>query len=99
MTVPEPASNRLHADEVPDARQVLRAVDARAQSRYVPPVEIAYLHAAVGDRAGALDWLERAHQAQGPWMELLAVHPVVDSLRAEPRFRALLAQLRLPELP
>ncbi len=81
------------------AREVLRAVDARAQTSYVPPVEIAYLHAAVGDRAGALDWLERAHQAQGPWMELLAVHPVVDSLRAEPRFRALLAQLRLPELP
>ncbi len=73
-------------------------MQARAASSYVPPVEIAFLLGAVGERAQALDWLERAHRQGGPWMELLAVHTAADPLRAEPRFRALLAALRLPEL-
>lgn len=90
----------LHAraGRIAEAREVLRAVQARALTTYVPPVEMAFLLATVGERAQALDWLERAHRHNGPWMELLAVHPAADPLRAEPRFRALLAALRLPEL-
>lgn len=79
-----------------DAREVLRAIEARAATDYVPAVEIAFLHAALGDRTAALDWLERAYDAQGPWVELLGVHPAADDLRAEPRFQALLERLRLP---
>lgn len=80
-----------------EAREVLRAVQARAVTTYVPPVELAFLLAAVGERALALEAL-RAHRLGGPWMVLLAVHPAADPLRAEPRFRALLTALRLPEL-
>ncbi|MEP7118520.1 MAG: winged helix-turn-helix domain-containing protein [Acidobacteriota bacterium] len=86
------------AGRLDDAREVLRAVEARAATTYVPPLDLAFLHAAVGDRAAALDWLERAHRAHGPGLELLAVHPAADPVRAEPRFRAILKALRLPEL-
>ena len=90
----------LHAraGRLDEAREVLKAVQARAITTYVPPVELAFLLAAVGERAQALAELERAHRLKGPWMELLAVHPAADPLRAEPRFRALLMALRLPEL-
>ncbi len=89
----------LHAraGRLDEAREVLRAVQSRAVTTYVPPVEMAFLLAAVGERAQALDWLERAHRQGGPWMELLAVHPAADPLRAEPRFRALLKALHLQE--
>lgn len=90
----------LHAraGRLAEAREVLKAVQARAVTTYVPPVELAFLLAAVGERTLALAELERAHRLRGPWMELLAVHPAADPLRAEPRFRALLMALRLPEL-
>lgn len=90
----------LHAraGRLDEAREVLKAVQARAVTTYVPPVELAFLLAAVGERTQALEELERAHRLGGPWMELLAVHPAADPLRADPRFRALLAALRLPEL-
>ncbi len=89
----------LHAraGRLDEAREVLRAVQARAVTTYVPPVEMAFLLAAVGERMQSLDWLERAHRQGGPWMELLAVHPAADPLRAEPRFRALLKALHLQE--
>lgn len=80
-----------------DAREVLRAMQARAATAHVPPVAIAFLWAAVGDHPQALDWLERAHREHGSWMELLAVYPPADPLRHEPRFRALLKTLRLSE--
>ncbi len=89
----------LHAraGRLDEAREVLRAVQSRAVATYVPPVEVAFLLAAAGERTQALDWLERAHRQGGPWMELLAVHPAADPLRAEPRFRALLKALHLQE--
>ncbi len=58
----------LHAraGRLDEAREVLRAVQARAVTTYVPPVEMAFLLAAVGERMQALDWLERAHRQGGP---------------------------------
>ena len=90
--------SRAQTDLQQARERVLRAVQARALTTYVPPVEMAFLLATVGERAQALDWLARAHRHNGPWTGLLAVHPAADPLRAEPRFRALLAALRLPEL-
>jgi hypothetical protein len=61
----------------------------------VPPVDVAFLQAAVGNHSAALEWLERGHRERARWMELLAVHPAADPLRGEPRFQALLEALRL----
>jgi tetratricopeptide (TPR) repeat protein len=53
-----------------------------------------YLHA--GDRANALDWLERAYGAHDPNMPYLG-QPQFDSVRADPRFRDLLRRVGLPQ--
>jgi hypothetical protein len=54
--------------------------------------DLAEIRAQAGDRAEALDWLERAC-AEGDFMAVTVhVIPTLDSLRGEPRFRALLAR-------
>ncbi len=55
----------------------------------------AVVAAGLGDRALALDYLERAFARQETDIVFLAAHPCLDSLRGEPRFRALLGRLGL----
>lgn len=81
-----------------EAREVLSALAARAEQHYVPAIELALLHTALGDTDAALDWLDRGLEEHSRWMELLAVHPVVDPLRGHPRFQRILRVMRLPDV-
>ena len=53
---------------------------------------IAVIHAALGEREQALDWLERAPR---PAIAYLAIDPSFRSLHAEARFQALLKKTGL----
>jgi TolB-like protein/Tfp pilus assembly protein PilF/predicted Ser/Thr protein kinase len=77
------------------ARRVIEEVMSTEATRYVAPFGIASFHAVAGEPALALDWLERALAERDSSMVLLKVHPRLDTLRGEPRFRALLAAMRL----
>jgi TolB-like protein/Tfp pilus assembly protein PilF len=57
--------------------------------------DIAQIHAGLGDRERALDWLEREHEA-GSLMLYMGINPAFRDLHGEPRFRAMLKKLRLP---
>ena len=59
--------------------------------------DAAYNYAMAGDRALALDWLERAYADRDPNMPFIGVNPIFDPLRAEPRFQTLLRQMNLPQ--
>ena len=54
-------------------------------------------YAMAGDRARALDWLEKACAERDPNVMYLGINPVLDSLRAEPRFQALLRKMNLTQ--
>jgi eukaryotic-like serine/threonine-protein kinase len=54
-------------------------------------------HAMAGDRALALDWLEKAYADRDPNMPFIGCNPIFDPLRAEPRFQALLRRMNLPQ--
>ena len=54
-------------------------------------------YALAGDRALALDWLEKAYADRDPGMPFIGCVPIFDPLRAEPRFQALLRRMNLPE--
>ncbi len=45
----------------------------------------------------ALEWLEAAMHLRDPGLELMKTDPLLDSLRNEPRFQAVMRQLRFPE--
>jgi TolB-like protein/Tfp pilus assembly protein PilF len=61
--------------------------------------EAAWNYAMAGDRALALDWLERSYADREPNMPYIGIDPVFDPLRSEPRFQALLRKMNLPLAP
>jgi serine/threonine protein kinase/Flp pilus assembly protein TadD len=78
-----------------DAEAVLGQLHVIARHDYVSPVSFATLHMGLGDHAEALTWLERAHAERRGWLAYLRVNPVLDAIRTEPRFKALVEAMGL----
>jgi DNA-binding winged helix-turn-helix (wHTH) protein/TolB-like protein/Flp pilus assembly protein TadD len=77
------------------ARSILAELQAVARRRFVPPTSMAAVQAALGDSAGALASLEVGVAVRDTRMIYLKDDPNWRPLRHEPRFRALLARLKL----
>ena len=73
----------------------LRELDQRAKSRYVSPVAQAGLYVTLGNTDRAFEWLEKAYQDRRGWLAYLRIEPMLDGLRADPRFHELLDRMRL----
>lgn len=78
-----------------EARSILDAMLMRAKSGFVPPVSLAVLHAAVDEKALALDALERAHAVRDTQLVFMKDDSRWRDLRQEPRFLALLRVMKL----
>ena len=83
------------AGRADDAHFTIETVKALAQKEFVSPYGIASYYAVTGDNDRALDWLERAYSERDGTLVWLKVHPRLDGLRGEPRFRDLLARMQL----
>jgi eukaryotic-like serine/threonine-protein kinase len=58
--------------------------------------DLARTYASLGERDKAIMWLSRSMESGGYFMDIyLKVHPAFDSLREDPRFRALMKQARV----
>lgn len=75
-----------------EAREVLSTLETDAKARYVPPYAMALVHAGLGDRDAAFDWLGQAYAARDVHLIYLPVDPKWDTYRADPRFTALLVR-------
>lgn len=84
-----------------EARQALTALDELEKHRYVDVFWRALLYLGLGDKDRALQFLEQSYaNGEGYEIGLIRVDPMLDSLRAEPRFQALVKKVRgLPEEP
>jgi TolB-like protein/DNA-binding SARP family transcriptional activator/Flp pilus assembly protein TadD len=80
-----------------DARALVHALEARAQREYFTRTWLVRVYAALGDKDRALTWLETAYEERDHWLTITNVDPSFDSLRGEPRFRAILAKIRSPK--
>ena len=78
------------AGRVQEARATLARLADASRTRHVSAYHVTAIHVALGDTAAALHSLERALAERAPWMGYLAVDPRFASLRAQPRFQALL---------
>jgi TolB-like protein/Flp pilus assembly protein TadD len=58
--------------------------------------QYATIYAQWGDRAKALDWLETAMRLRDSGLENLKTESLMDPLRKEPRFQAVMRELRFP---
>jgi len=82
------------------AAALLRRLEARGDSgRYVPAYEIAKARLALGDRPGALAWLDRARRERSHSLVFLRVDPHLAPLRADARFERLVQQVLRPAAP
>ena len=65
----------------------------------VRPFNLALVYLGLGDRARALDYLEKAYAADCQWLGWLRNDRIFDPLRSEPRFAALLKKLNSKSEP
>jgi len=59
--------------------------------------QFAQIYAQRGDLSRALDWLDTARRVGDTGLHYMKVDPLVDPLRSEPRFKAMLATVKFPE--
>jgi hypothetical protein len=61
--------------------------------RYVQPYDIAMVHAGLGDKDAAFEWLEKAYLDRNHQVPLIRAVPEFESLRADGRYDDLVRRL------
>ena len=79
------------------ARQRIQELTARSRAEYVPGLSIAFIYIGLGERGHALEWLSHSYQDRSTHMVYAKVDPLLDPLRSDPRFAALLRQMGLEQ--
>ena len=59
------------------------------------PYSVALIHAGLGDRDQALAWLDKAYAERSDYMAYLRLEPMLDGLRSDHRFAALVGRVGL----
>jgi len=79
-----------------EALAMLEGLSQLSSTRYVSPYSVALIHVGLGDRDQALAWLEKAYVERSDYMPYLNREPMLDGLRSNPRFAALVRRVGLP---
>jgi TolB-like protein/DNA-binding winged helix-turn-helix (wHTH) protein/Flp pilus assembly protein TadD len=79
-----------------EARAMLEGLGHLSATRYVSPYSVALVHAGLGDRDQALAWLDKAYAERSDYMPYLRLEPMLDGLRSDYRFAALVGRVDLP---
>jgi Tfp pilus assembly protein PilF len=83
------------AERRPEARAILRQLDGTSKPCSVCSLARALTWARLGDKQQAFAWLEQSYQAH-EWVLIgLKTEPKFDSLRSDPRFKALIRRIGL----
>ena len=80
-----------------EAAKILEELKANASRKYVPSIAFAMAHHGLGNKEEALLNLEKEVEERGYWASSYAADPALDDFRSEPRFKALLKKMNLPE--
>jgi len=67
----------------------------KAKEEYVSSNRFAGLHAQLGEKDQAFEWLEKAYQERAGGLVFLKVDPRYDFIRSDPRFQDLLRRMNL----
>ena len=78
-----------------EARRILAELTDARSRRVVSAWGIATMHASLGDVDEAFRWLDVAVGERAPGLILLRVHPRLDPIRTDPRYRPLVRRLGL----
>ena len=84
---------------IQEARAILKQLSDTRRGDYRSPYASALVHLGLDERDQALNLLQRAADERFPWAIHYGVNPHLDALRADPRFKALLQRIGIPEVP
>jgi TolB-like protein/Tfp pilus assembly protein PilF len=91
---------KARAGDAAGARATLERLSAiEAGGHYVSALDRALVYAGLGEKAPALDWIEKAFVDRPSLMPYLHIDPLWDGLRPEPRFQAMLDRLSFGAAP
>jgi TolB-like protein/lipoprotein NlpI len=77
-----------------EAQKILARLNEEAKSHYVPPYALALVQIGLGDKNRAIEELEHAYQEhQTNYLFAIKVDPMLDGLRGDPRFEALVQKV------
>jgi TolB-like protein/DNA-binding winged helix-turn-helix (wHTH) protein/Flp pilus assembly protein TadD len=79
-----------------EALRIAAELEGLSTKRYVSPYGLAQIQAALNSKEETFKWLEAAYDGHAVWMGYLAVDPVFNPYRSDPRFQDLLRRLGLP---
>ncbi len=79
-----------------EAREVLHELIQRAKESYVSPYDIALVHAGLGEKDLAFDWLEKAFAERSVWMVRLRVDLRLEDIHEDSRFIDLTKRVGVP---
>jgi len=80
-----------------EALKLLNELKQEATKNYVQGDTIALIYIGLGDKAEALNWLERHMLSRAETANSYGVSPQLDDLHAEPRFKEMLKRMNLPD--
>jgi eukaryotic-like serine/threonine-protein kinase len=81
-----------------EALRILGQLQIESTRTYVPPLSFALVHLGLGDKAEALHWVEKSYEDRaGDDLLVILSDPLVDSLRGEPRFKAIVQKVFAPK--
>lgn len=81
-----------------EAQKILARLSEEAKSRYVRAYSFALIYLASGDKERAIDEMERAYRERaGGDVVFIKVDPMLDDLRGNPRFEALVQKVLAPK--
>ncbi|HEY6246244.1 MAG TPA: hypothetical protein VIX17_19995 [Pyrinomonadaceae bacterium] len=79
-----------------EALKLLNELKQDATKNYVQGDTIALIYIGLGDKAEALEWLEKHMLSHAETASGYGVSPQLDDIRSEPRFQAMLQRMNLP---
>ena len=77
------------------ARNLLARLQNRARNKYVPAYSMALICIGLGDRDLALELLSKSYADRSTYMVYAKMDPLLDSVRTDPKFTALLKIMHL----
>jgi len=80
-----------------EAQEVLAGLLEKSRQTYVTPSVIGIVYIALDDMDRCFDWLERACLEHDRWLDFIRVNPMLDDIRSDPRYNAILKKMGLSE--
>jgi DNA-binding winged helix-turn-helix (wHTH) protein/tetratricopeptide (TPR) repeat protein len=75
------------------ARKLLNKLRALSLQRYVSPADLAIIYVGLEEKDKAIEWLQNSYADRSAWLIGIKVEPMLDNLRADPRFVELMRRI------